>query len=190
MRSRLRQWRTLLSVEAVLLLLVLVAAGAVLIQSQQRTGARRERAAIEGRVALVQESLAALLAGGSPATLGQQIQELQASVSGQTLPSRRDALAVSAVLTDYAAQGGLLVLAASTGEGTLPGAGKDETVPVMKVSLEVEGPLAKLIGLFGAMEGFPAARVQTLEFSPVSDGVWNAKLELTVAYGPDGQGAR
>lgn len=180
MSGRLRQWRARLSVEAALILLVLIAAAAALYQAQQTAGSRRERAAMEAKVAQAQKSLATSQAGPDPVVLRQQIQELQASLNSQTPPTRRDALAVSTALTDYAAQSGLRMVAASAGEDATPGAGK--------VSLEVEGSLAKLIGLFGAVEGFPAARVQLLEFSPGSDGVWHAKLELTVAYGPTGQG--
>lgn len=180
MSGRLRQLQARLSVEAVLLLLVLIVAGAALYQTQQAAGLRRERAAMEAKVSQAQKSLATLQAGSDPVALRQQVQELQASLNVPPLPTRRNTLAVSTALTDYAAQSGLRMVAASTTEDAIPGAGK--------ISLEVEGSLAKLTGLLGAVEGFPVARVQLLEFSPGSDGVWHAKLELTVAYGPTGQG--
>ncbi len=181
MKSLQLQWRALLSVEVVLVLLVLIMAGAVLYQAQQTAGLRTERAAVEAKAAQARESLAALQ---DPAVLQKQLQELKASPQGQKLPTRRDALALSPSLANYAAQSGLLIVALNTGEGTIPGAGEGETVPTVMVSLEVEGPLARLVGLFSTVDGFPSARVQLLEFSPGSDGVWHAKLELAVAYGP------
>jgi hypothetical protein len=182
--GRLRQWRARLTVQAVLLIIVVIVAGAAFYQRQQTAGLRTERTALEKKVGLAQESLAALQAGADPAVLQQQIQELKASsnANGQPLPTRREALAVSTALTDFAAQGGLRVVAASTGEGSLPGAGEGETVPLMTISLEVDGPLAKLIGLFGAAVGFPSAKVQNLEFRPLDDGEWNALLALVVPY--------
>ncbi len=182
MRGRLR--RDILSVEAVLVLLVLIMAGAVLYQTQQTAGLRRERAAMEAKVVQAQQSLATLKAGPDPAVLRQQIQELQARPQGQTLPTRRDALALSTALTDYAVQNGLRIVALSTVEGTIPGAREGEKVPAVNIALEVEGPLAKLIGLLGAVDGFPTATVQRLGLSDGGDGVWHAKLELAVAYGP------
>lgn len=186
MSARLRQWRALLSVEAVLLLLVLIVAGAALYQAQQTAESRRDRAAMEAKEAQAQKSLAALQAGPDPAVLRQQVQELQASLNSQTPPTRRNTLAVSTALTDYAAENGLRLVASSTADDQAPGAGAGGTVPVLKVFLEAEGPLATLVGLFGAVEGFPAARVQLLQFDPESDGVWFAKLELTVPYGSGG----
>lgn len=183
MRGGLRQWRALLSMEAVLVLLVLAMAGAVIYQAQKAAGLRTERAAVEGKLAEAQHSLDALKAGQDPALLRQQIQELQASPR-PALPTRRNALAVSMALTDHIAQSGLRIVALSTAEGTIPGAREGEKVPVVKVSLEVEGPLTKLIVLFDVVDGFPTATVQRLEFSPGGDGVWDAKLELTVAYSP------
>lgn len=181
MRGRLRQWRALLSVELLLVLLVLITAGAVLYQARQTAGIRTERASVEGKLAQARESLAALQ---DPAVLRKQIQELQASPQSQTLPTRRDALALSTALTDYAAQSGLRIVALSTAEGTIPGAGEGEKVPAVNVVLEVEGPLAKLTGLLGAVDGFPTAMVQRQGFSAGGDGVWHAKLELAVAYSP------
>ncbi|MBI2919142.1 MAG: hypothetical protein HYY01_14300 [Chloroflexi bacterium] len=181
MRGRLRQWRALLSVEAVLLLLVLIMAGAVLYQGQKAAGLRAERAAVEGKLAQARESLAALQ---DPAALRQQIQELQASPQSQTLPTRWEALALSTALTDYAARSGLRIVALSTAEGTIPGAMQGETAPAVKVTLEVEGPLGKLIGILGTVQGFPTAMVQSLGFSAGDGAVWNAKLELAVAYSP------
>lgn len=186
MSIQLRQWRILLTVETVLLLLVLLMAGAVLYQVKQTAGLRTERTAVEEKLAGVQRTLDTLMAGQDPAVLRQQIQELQASLSGQTLPTRRNALELSTALTDYAAQSGLQIVAMSTAEGTIPGASEGEEVPVVKVSLEVEGPLAKLIGTFGAVGGFPTATVQSLGISAGDDGVWHAKLELAVAYRPTG----
>lgn len=185
MRGRLRQWRALLSVEGALLLLVLIMAGAVLYQTQQTAGLRTERAAVETKLAQAKQSLASLKAGPDPAVLQQQIQALQASPPpGQTLPPRRDALALSTALTDYAAQNGLRIVALSTAEGTIPGAREGEKVPAVNVVLEVQGPLAKLIGLLRAMDGFPTAMVQRQGFSAGGDGVWHAKLELAMPYRP------
>ena len=186
MSDRLRQWRVLLTVEGVLLLLGLMGAGGVLYQAPKTTGLRTERAAVEGKLAGAQRTLNALMAGQDPAVLRQQIQELQASLSGQTLPTRRDALELSAALTDYASRSGLRIVALSTVEDTIPGASEGENVPAVKVSLEVEGPLAQLGGLLGAMDGFPTATVLSLGLSAVDDGVWHTKLELVVAYRPTG----
>ena len=186
MRGGLRQWRALLSMEAVLVLLVLIMAGAVLYQAQQTAGLRTERAAVGAKLAQAQQSLATLKDGPDPAVLRQQIQELQTSLQGQTLPTRRDALALSTALTDYAAQNGLRIVALSTAEGTIPGAREGEKVPAVKVSLEVEGPLAKLIGIFDVVDGFPTATVESLGLSAGGDGVWHTKLELAVAYRPTG----
>lgn len=187
MSDRLRQWRVLLTVEGVLLLLVLIVAGGVLYQAPKTAGLRTERAAVEAKLEGVQRTLNALMAGQDPDVLRQQIQELQASLTGQTLPTRREALELSTALTDYAAQSGLRIVAMSAAEGTVPGASEGEEVPVVEVSLEVEGPLAKLIGTLGAMDGFPTAIVQSLGISAGDDGVWHIKLELVVAYRPTGQ---
>ncbi len=184
MRARLQQWKGLLSVEALLLLLVLIMAGAVLYQVKQTAGLRRQRAAMEAKVVQAQQGLATLKAGADPAVLRQQIQELQASPQGSTLPTRRDTLALSTALVDYAAQNGLRIVAQSTAEGTIPGAGEGERVPTVNIALEVEGPLAKLIGLLGAVDGFPTARVQSLGLSAVADGGWRTKLELVMPYRP------
>ena len=184
MRGGLRQWRALLSVEALLLLLVLVIAGAVVYQAQGTGGLRTEGAAMEAKLVAAQRSLATLKAERDPEALRKQIQELQASTMGRVLPQRRDALAVSTALTDYAVKSGLRIVALSTAEGTVPGAAEGEKVPTVNVVLEVEGPLAKLTGLLGAVDGFPSATVQRLGLSAGGDGVWHAKLELAVAYRP------
>lgn len=184
MRGGLRQWRATLSMEAVLALLVLAMAGAVSYQAQKTAGLRTERTAVEAKLFQAQRSLDTLKAGQDPALLRQQIQELQASLTGQTLPTRRDALKLSTALTDYAAQSGLQIVALRTVEGTIPGASEGEKVSAVNVVLEVEGPLAELIGSLGAVDGFPTATVQGLGISAGGDDVWHAKLELAVAYGP------
>ncbi|MBI4281930.1 MAG: hypothetical protein HY672_00365 [Chloroflexi bacterium] len=187
MNIQLRQWRVILTVEIMLLVLVVLVVGAILYQTRQTSGLRAEHTTVQTKLAGVQRTLDALMAGQDPDVLRQQIQELQAILGGQTLPTRREALELSTALTDYAAQSGLRIVAMNTADGTVPGANEGEETPVVEVSLEVEGTLAKLIGTLGAVDNFSTAMVQNLGFSAGDDGEWSAKLELAVAYFPTGQ---
>lgn len=190
MKDAMVRWPWLFTVEALLVLLVLVAGGVTVYQRSRVADVQQQRNSATARLSEIEKRLAAVNNPQDLEAVQEEIRQLQAKQEDLDLPTRREAIDVSTALSDYAARANMRVLSLRSGAGpTLTG---QDSLPTVDISLEVQGSMTNLIGLLGEVDRFTASRVEYLSFtrSGGQERPWALKLTVRVPYrdGADGAG--
>ena len=209
--------RRLLSIQGGLLLLAGVLAVATFNQWQGAASLQEELVVTRAELTTAQNNLARDTSQDDIVALGNEIAQLRSTLTAVSLPTHREALRVTAVLTDAAVARGLQVLAIQTDAGSV--AVGEQEFPSVDLSTDIQGLLPALVDLMGVVDGLPIHRLLDAEFTrvqveptPLLDGeatsvegqpdllldtgvedqpdLWIASIALQVPYDSDAGGAQ
>ena len=188
--------KALIRLETVLVAVVLAAVAAAAFLYLQREDARDELLSLQERIAKAEGDINALRGEkvgrseelakkqGELARKREEADALEITEESEALPSRQEAIDLSAQLVNFAAGRKVSIQNLVTGQRTVSVAGVE--FPAVTYALVAKGDPYALVEILYVIESVPTARIDKLKFARDPEdkeaNQWDVTLNLTVVY--------